>query len=574
MSEKSGEKAKSSNIFSKINKTRLIVLVSVLSVCLVLGIFMVYAGNYADVYPNTYINGASISGMTADELKAFCEEYYEKNSVPETLNFVVDGKTFSVKSSDIGLCFDAERTLALTIGNRAENGFFSNLANYTKSIFSDTVLNPSVKIDSKKFDEVMAEYLKPYEIRPNNASYSVENNKLIIKKGNDGKKLDKALLIAEIEKNINSPSSSIPLVFAKVEGKTFNVDSLYKELTGAAKDAYYEKTSDGNVIVIADKPQIKVNKDTLKKAVESKNSSSSVAVTVIPANRTKKDLEEALFSETIGTWTSYFSTSNVARSENVRLSASRINNTILMPGESFSYDKTVGPRTAENGFKVAGVYINNKVENGIGGGICQTSSTLYSAVLYSNLEIVSRTSHSLPVSYMPAGQDATIAAGAIDFVFKNNTEYPIKIETSIEGGGITCSIIGTPVKGQKVVISNVTTASYTPSTEIETDASIPKGFKKTVKGSGGYAVSSTRLVYQDDVLVKTEPLTKSVYHATPHIVTVNPDERGVAVETLIEQGSVTDAPLPEDIELNGSESENLEEDNPSIENSDDEVIEI
>jgi len=175
---------------------------------------------------------------------------------------------------------------------------------------------------------------------------------------------------------------------------------------------------------------------------------------------------------------------------------------------------------------------------------------------------------------MPAGQDATIAAGAIDFVFKNNTEYPIKIETSIEGGGITCSIIGTPVKGQKVVISNVTTASYTPSTEIETDASIPKGFKKTVKGSGGYAVSSTRLVYQDDVLVKTEPLTKSVYHATPHIVTVNPDERGVAVETLIEQGSVTDAPLPEDIELNGSESENLEEDNPSIENSDDEVIEI
>ena len=91
----------------------------------------------------------------------------------------------------------------------------------------------------------------------------------------------------------------------------------------------------------------------------------------------------------------------------------------------------------------AGVYIGNKVETGIGGGICQTSSTLYSAVLYANLEIVSRTSHSLPVSYMPPGQDATIAEGYIDFKFRNNTDYPIKVIAIAENRKVVCTILGT-----------------------------------------------------------------------------------------------------------------------------------
>ncbi len=555
MSDTSTNNVTQDNKSSKINKVKISILICVLAVFLLGAVVISYSANYSKVYPNTYINEISVGGMDLAELSSFCENFAEENSVPATLRFKLNGEQLTVSAKDIGLEFDFEKTATAVFGSREKNGFMANAVAYMKSIFNESNFTASVKYDSQKLDKIITEFASEYETEPRDASYFFEDGKLIIKKGIDGKKVDKTALISEIEKRISEKSPEIPLVLTKAEGKVFDADELFKELSAPAKDAYYEKNNDGEIIIIPDKPQITVDKSELKSAIKSGKDTVSLPAEIVPAKKTRDDLEKALFSGTMGSWTSNFSASNVPRTENVRLSASRVNNTILMPGESFSYDKTVGPRTAKNGFKVAGVYINNKVEDGIGGGVCQTSSTLYSAVLYANLEIVSRTSHSLPVSYMPPGQDATIAEGYIDFIFKNNTQYPIKITATLSGGSITCSIIGTPVKGQKVVINNTKTATYEPKTEIETDASIPKGYKKTTKGSGGYAVSSSRTVYMNGQVVKTEPLTKSVYHATPHIITVNPEDKDTPPETLIEEGTVSASSTPEEIELNGTDTE-------------------
>ncbi|MDO4744218.1 MAG: VanW family protein, partial [Clostridia bacterium] len=213
--------------------------------------------------------------------------------------------------------------------------------------------------------------------------------------------------------------------------------------------------------------------------------------------------------------------------------ANRINGKILMPGEEFSYDKTIGKRTVANGYREAGVYIGNKVESGIGGGICQTSSTLYSAALYANLEIVSRTSHSLPVSYVPAGQDATIAEGYIDLKLKNNTPYPVKIIATVSGRKLTCSILGVKDPEVTVELVHTRTANYEPQLERIENEEIPKGYKYVInKGASGYAVASQRIVKKSGKVEKTEKLTRSVYRAAPIEEEVNPADKDTPSEQL------------------------------------------
>ena len=110
-----------------------------------------------------------------------------------------------------------------------------------------------------------------------------------------------------------------------------------------------------------------------------------------------------------------------------------------MPGESFSYNEHTGTRTISNGYKNAPVIVQGVVQEGIGGGVCQVSSTLYNAVLYAGLEIESIKNHSIPSSYVPKGRDATVSGGAIDFIFKNNLKYPVYIKNSVYGNTLTCT---------------------------------------------------------------------------------------------------------------------------------------
>lgn len=128
------------------------------------------------------------------------------------------------------------------------------------------------------------------------------------------------------------------------------------------------------------------------------------------------------------------------RNVNIETATAAINNYLLLPGELFSFNRVVGPRTVERGYELAPIIVGNAVVPGLGGGICQVSSTLYNAVLKAGLEVVERYPHSLPVGYVPPGRDATIS-NHLDFKFRNNSDRLVLIKTACWGGRVDIRLI-------------------------------------------------------------------------------------------------------------------------------------
>ena len=198
---------------------------------------------------------------------------------------------------------------------------------------------------------------------------------------------------------------------------------------------------------------------------------------------------------------------------NVKLAAQYCDGTILMPGESFSYNLGVGELTEERGFLPGPSYADGQSVMDMGGGICQVSSTMYMACLYANLEIDERHCHPYPSSYVPAGLDATVAWGGCDFVFTNDTDYPIKISTSYDGYSTSCTIWGTITEPFSVELYTETVETEPYETKYELDKSLGKDEQvlDTV-GIEGLTVQSYRRVYDGDGnVISDNPEAISVY---------------------------------------------------------------
>ena len=137
-----------------------------------------------------------------------------------------------------------------------------------------------------------------------------------------------------------------------------------------------------------------------------------------------------------------YNAGNTNRTTNLKLAVNKINGTVLLPNEEFSYNKVVGERTISAGYKMAATYSNGAVVDGLGGGICQISSTLYDAVVMANLNVTTRRNHQFVTSYVPAGKDATVVWGSQDFKFVNSRKNPIRITATVQGGVATVQIWG------------------------------------------------------------------------------------------------------------------------------------
>ena len=187
-----------------------------------------------------------------------------------------------------------------------------------------------------------------------------------------------------------------------------------------------------------------------------------------------------------------------------------------MPGETFSYNRTVGQRTVGAGFKEAGAYVNGQVTTAIGGGICQVSSTLYNAVLRANLEVTARTNHMFPVGYVPIGTDATVSWGSPDFKFKNNRNYPVKIVATTGGKNVYIKIFGLKEDSDyEVQIQSYTTGSIPFKTTYTKDASLAPGEEKVVQnGSNGCYSAAYKILKKDGKEVSRTLISRDTYQ--PH----------------------------------------------------------
>jgi vancomycin resistance protein YoaR len=219
----------------------------------------------------------------------------------------------------------------------------------------------------------------------------------------------------------------------------------------------------------------------------------------------------------------------------------------LAPGERFSFNETVGQRTVKAGFKEAGVYINGRHDTGVGGGICQVSTTLYNAALFSNMKIARRTNHSLPVPYVPVGRDATVNWGAQDLVLENNFDKPIALSATYTPGKLTFRVLGQKQPGLEVKIEREGLKSWAAPTKTVNDSSLAAGKRKVVEsGSTGYSVNTFRLVFENGQLVKKEALGRSLYSSSARIIAVGTKSKPAPPVSPVINSPVEVPPTPSD----------------------------
>ncbi len=221
----------------------------------------------------------------------------------------------------------------------------------------------------------------------------------------------------------------------------------------------------------------------------------------------------------MGTFTTYFSLGDENRNLNMKNGVYKIDGHTLYPGEQFSCNEHLVPWTEDNGWHPAGTYVDGEVEDSLGGGICQVSSTLYNALLRAEIKVVTRFSHSMAVGYVDLAADAALAGDYKDLVFENNTDQPIYIEGSYSSGGsLTFTIYGHDTRKASHSVEFVSeTVSSTPIKEsISKDPSLPEGYSETVSnGHVGYVAKLWKITYEDGKEVSKELLHTSTYAMAP-----------------------------------------------------------
>lgn len=273
--------------------------------------------------------------------------------------------------------------------------------------------------------------------------------------------------------------------------------------------------SEGNTGYKLDENQTMANiKDALtdwdgsEKAIE-------LAINIEEPKGKKSELMQV--KDIIGTFTTKYGASSSDRTENLKTGVSHINGTILYPGEEFSTYEKVSPFTEENGYFLAGSYLNGTVVETFGGGICQVSTTLYNAVLLAELEVTERHNHSMVVNYVDISGDAAISGTEKDFKFKNNRDFPIYIEGSVKDKRLTFNIYGieTRPENRTVELESIETGRLQPEERVIEDPTKPIGYIATSSGHIGYSGEYWRVIKVDGKETERERVNVSNYQATP-----------------------------------------------------------
>ena len=286
----------------------------------------------------------------------------------------------------------------------------------------------------------------------------------------------------------------------------FSENKLKKRLTAIGETIKVQPRNaraqmEGSVLVVTRSERKGVSLDVdataeavLKNGEESlkDGSTAKLVINEVKPGVTADELGEV--GHLLGSYSTYYGSSTYNRRCNVELAASKINGTLLGPGEIFSYNDVVGPRTRRLGWRTAPEYRDGQVVDGVGGGVCQVSTTLYNTALFSNLKIVKRQNHSMPVAYVRAGRDATVYYDALDLQFQNNTDGPIYLAAHGRGGRLTMSVFGKPPAEKQEV-------------------RIVSGSRRGNR-SGGFTVSTWRVVTNESGESKREFLSTDYYR--PH----------------------------------------------------------
>ena len=481
---------------SKHRKTfKVILIVFGALLCICLGIYIYGCATIPEgvMGRNIYIEDVNVSGLSYEEALAKVSD----STLLDNCNITVvcKGQTYTINGIDVGLSARIEDTVdkAMRYG-KTGNVFIDGLANALQVVSKHTV-TPSANVNEPILRSKLAEFGNIVYGELMEHKLEIADNKIVCTPGRTGFSGDTDAAYIQVVKAITSDDfSRIRVDLRAASPKDLTAEDINDFAYANPQDARFEiKGTDVTVV-----PEVWgrfLDMEAVRSiASQIYEGGSVISIPFLSSEPAVKaaDLNQKLFNATLGSFYTNYGGSTANRAANVANAASKINGKILAPGEVFSFNDTVGKRSIANGFYQAPEYANGQTVMGIGGGTCQVSSTLYNAVLYADLTIVSRLNHMFTVGYCPAGQDATVSDSGIDFKFSNNTDYPIKISATTSGGRITVSILGTQYDVPRTVkIQNYSTFS-----------------------GGNQTVRSYRMVYDPNgTLMRKDDLGKSYYMA-------------------------------------------------------------
>lgn len=282
------------------------------------------------------------------------------------------------------------------------------------------------------------------------------------------------------------------------------------------------RRENGTFIVTPEKQGLSLNvEETLMQARQRMENIDEAPVQLVvtehPVYPTAADLRQ--IETVISEYSTSFNAGDSGRTANLRQGAGSINGKLLLPGDVFSFNETTGPRIASAGYQEAPVILMGELVPGIGGGICQVSTTLYNAVVRADLQVVERTNHSLPVSYVPRGQDATVAFGSLDFRFANNEDSPIFVESEVKGNRLYVRIFGRSSQRPDIELSSQVVQVVEPSTETRYDNTLYEGETRVEReAKTGYRVVTHKIYRENGREIRREEISRDYYRPVNGII--------------------------------------------------------
>jgi vancomycin resistance protein YoaR len=429
----------------------------------------------AQIAAGVHVGDLDLGGKSPDEAKPALEQWAaRKQAVLLTLRFAPDSgltKTWRPDAAKLGLAVNVESTLeaAGRAGREDVIGQISHVFSGPKVV---QVAPIAVSDDKRLTVYLKRQIAAEVNRKPKSARFVLLGN------GGFGTHHEQNGVTVDVD----ASASAVKQAWASY------LAASAAPAAPAAPDRPADPPADGSAAAPA---------DTSTAAAQPQSQSADgpeavLAAKIVLARLTAAELEQ--INTVLGAKSSYVN-GTPARLGNIRIAAGHINGTLLKPGDIFSYNAIVGPRGEDGGYREAPILIRGRHDKGIAGGICQTSGTLFNAVLHSGLQIVEREHHSTPIGYLPVGLDATVSYGSLDFKFRNDTGAPVYVAAGLKGRTLTFTLFGKQVEGRHVSLYRGAYSRTGPSYDTEIDRSKPVGYRRVVEpGAGGCYVTWTRIV--------------------------------------------------------------------------------
>lgn len=413
--------------------------------------------SYERIYPGVEVLGVNVGGLTRAEAERYIAPYFSRLTNDPLI--LTDGAELIRLSpgEDLGLEVDVTETIERAFSYARSGRILERMFQLMKARLYSIEITPELTFDPAALLKSVTELVSPWEQEPRDAKLEVVQNRVRIIPEQRGIAPDYQALVGQITSKLIQPHNRVVFIPLKSEIPTI----------------------------------------------------------------TSRFLENHQIDTEVSSFTTRFDPENANRVTNIRIAAQALDNQVIHPGETISFNEVVGPRIAAHGYREAPVILNGELVPDIGGGVCQVSSTFFNALLLAGAETVYRAPHSLPSTYVDLGRDATVAYGLIDLKMRNSLEHPLLISSRISGNALTISVYGP--RPEYTYDLYTRTARVIPHNEQRiVDQGLAPGTSEYQEGRDGHEVHLYREKKHNGTVIATERIATSRYAPVDRVIYYRP----------------------------------------------------